>query len=107
MKIELQLAQIEQDIKEQFEPEYSMSDYRVYSFKQIWPSLDLGFAKDQFEAYTAANTYVFIAIDEHIAYVYFDTHFAYKANPKNKNFKRDLENEEMAYVIDAEKYIKG
>lgn len=107
MDIELQLAQIEQDITERFEPNYSMSNYDVYSFTQIWPSVELGFAaKDYIDADTAATTYIFIAKDEHIAYVYFDTQFAYVANPKNKNFKKDLNKNEMAFVVDAEKYNK-
>ena len=83
-----------------------MSDFRVYSFIQIWPSVDLGFAANTYDANTAATTNVFVAIDEHIAYVYFDTKFAYTANPKNKNFKKDLDRQEMAFVIDAEKYSK-
>jgi len=107
MDIELQLAQIEQDITERFEPNYSMSNFNLYYFTQIWPSVELGFAaKDFSDADTAATTYVFIAIDEHIAYVYFDRQFAYVANPKNKNFKKDLNKEEMAFVVDAEKHYK-
>lgn len=99
-----QVAQIEQDLTERFEPNYSMSDFDLYSFPQIWPSIDTGFAMIQDEASVAAMTYVFIAKDKHIAYVYFDDKFAYKANPKNRHFKKDLEHEEMAYVIDAERY---
>ena len=107
METELQLAQIEQDIIERFEPSYSMSDFNVYSFKQIWPSIDLGFATgNEYDASTAAMTYVFIAQDEHIAYIYFENKFAYVANPKNKNFKKDLEKQQMAPVLESEKYNK-
>ena len=100
----LQVAQIEQDLTKRFEPNYSMCDFDLYSFPQIWPSIDTGFAKVQEEASVAAMTYIFIAKDKHIAYVYFDDKFAYKANPKNRHFKKDLEREEMAYVIDAKRY---
>ena len=106
MNMELQLAQIEQDITERFEPNYSMSNFNVYSFTQIWPSIDLGFAKDVYDADTAATTFIFVSKDETIAYIYFDTKFAYKANPNNKNFKKDLEKQEMAFVDEAEKYNK-
>lgn len=106
MDTELRLAQIEQDIIERFEPNYSMCDYDLHTFTQIWPTIDLGFANDEYEASTAAVTDVFIAKDEHIAYVYFDSIFAYTANPKNKNFKKDLAKQEMAAVIDSWKYNK-
>lgn len=105
MDVELQLAQVEQDIIARFEPDYSMSNFDVYSFVQIWPSIELGFAK-VYDADSAATTIVFVAKDESVAYIYFGTQFAYKANPKNKFFKKDLEKQEMAYVIDAEKYNK-
>ena len=106
MNTELLLAQVEQDIIERFEPNYSMSNFEVYSFTQIWPSIDLGFAKDVYNADTAATTTVFVAQDESIAYVYFDTEFAYTANPKNKNFKKDLDKQELTFVAEAEKYNK-
>lgn len=105
MDIELQLAQIEQDITERFEPNYSMSNFDVYSFTQIWPSIDTGFAANVYDADTVAITNVFIAKDESIAYVYFNDKFAYKANPKNKNFKKDLNKQELSSVIDANKYL--
>jgi hypothetical protein len=101
-----QVAQIEQDIIERFEPNYSMSDYDLYAFPQIWPSIDGGFGFVEQDATAAMMTYVFIAHDNHIAYVYFDNKFAYTANPKNRNFKKDLEKEEMAFVIDSAKYQK-
>lgn len=106
MYTESELAQIEQDIIERFEPTYSMSDFDVYSFTQIWPNIDIGLGSKEYEADTAATTYVFAAKDNHIAYIYFDTKFAYCANPLNKNFKKDLENESMAYAIDSERYLK-
>ena len=101
------VAQIEHQITEQFEPNYSMSDYELYSFPQIWPSIDTGFAAigDDCSS-TASVTYVFIAKDKHIAYVFFDDKFAYTANPKNRNFKKDLQKEEMDYVLNAAKYQK-
>lgn len=106
MSTELQLAQVEKTLVEQFEPTYSMSDYDLYSFSQIWPNPDIGLGNDNYEADTLANTYVFVAKDMHIAYVFFDTHFAYTANPANKNFKKDLENEQMTYALKAERYTK-
>lgn len=105
METELQLAQIEQDIIERFEPSYSMSDFIVYQFIQIWPSIDAGFV-EQDGTSIAEMTYVFVAQDEHVAYVYFGLHFAYKANPKNKIFKRDLEKCILAPISDSEKYNK-
>ena len=104
MDSELQLAQIEQDIIEQFEPDYSMSEYDLYSFTQIWPTTDLGFAGFGDDAQTAATTYVFVAKDKSKAYVYFDTNFAYIANPKNRNFKQDLKECQLVSVLGADRY---
>ena len=101
---ELELAQIEQDIIGRFEPNYSMGNYDLYSFTQIWPTTDLGFVGLGDEAQTAATTYVFVAKDNSKAYVYFSTTFAYIANPKNRNFKQDLKDCQMVSVIGAERY---
>ena len=99
-----QLAQAEQDIIARFEPNYFMSDYDVYSFVQIWPTTDLGFIGFGDDAQTAATTYVFVAKDNSKAYVYFDTNFAYIANPKNRNFKQDLKECQLVSVLDADRY---
>lgn len=104
MDTELQLAQIEQDLIERFEPDYSMSNFDVYSFVQIWPTTDLGFAGLGDEAQTAAYTTVFVAKDNSKAYVYFGTSFAYIANPKNRNFKQDLKECQLVSVLGMKRY---
>lgn len=104
MGIEERIARIERDITERFEPNYSMSNYDLYTFAQVWPTTDLGFAGFGSEAQTAALTFVFVAKDKSKAYVYFDCKFAYIANPKNRNFKQDLKDYNMVSVMGANRY---
>lgn len=101
------LARIEKDICKKVGREYDMNDFEMYSFTQIWPTIDTGFSQKGNEASTLAYTFVFIPLEKSgldKALVYFDDKFAYAANPTNKNFKHDLEKKSMVGVWDSIKY---
>lgn len=86
-----------------------MNDFEMYSFTQIWPTIDTGFSKKGDDASTLAYTFVFIPLEKSgldKALVYFDEQFAYVANPNNKNFKHDVEKKCMVEVWESAKYNK-
>lgn len=105
--IQQTLSWIEKDIKSKIGKEYSLEDFEMYSFTQLWPTPDLGFVGLDEDAPTLAYTYVFIPTESNelnIGYVYFENKFAYTVNPKNKNVKHDLEKHAMGSVLEAKRY---
>lgn len=81
--------------KENFFRRPHSGEVEVYHFPQTWGSTALGFGGVGGQAMTSAYTTVVI-LDNHYAAVYFAGRLAYKIDPVNEEFMRDLSAHNLA-----------
>ena len=74
-------------------------------FEQIWPDTAIGFPELKKEIETTAFTIVIVSQSTNKCLVYFDSRFAY-AVPYNEKVKQDIDNKNMASVVNSSKYLE-
>lgn len=103
-----EILAIENDLPFRFdytkEKHISVDDFEMHYFSQIWPDTSLGFGGIGGQAFTSANTYVFIPTNvDQPCFVYFAGRFAYSV-PYSHAFMEDVQHGNMAPVYKAGKY---
>ena len=83
-----------------------MGEVEVYQFPQQWSSTALGFGGIGGQAFTTAPTTIVMDARNN-ACVYFGDQFAYMVPSAGREFVDDIQNQSMAAVREAGKYMKG
>lgn len=79
-------------------------DIEVYAFPQVWSSTALGFGGIGGQAISSANTVVLVADHLDLAYVFFNSGFAYKVKSITREFMEDVYGHRMKSVREVGYY---
>ena len=79
--------------------------YNLFVFEQVWPNTTIGFPEFGKEIETTAFTIVIVSQSTNKCLVYFNGRFAY-AIPYNEKVKQDIDNKNMASVVNSSKYLE-
>ena len=103
-----QLLAISNDLRSR-RPNAGMDGFEdgyLCDFDQLWGSTALGFPGCGGSAMTCERTYVFIPHNSDRAFVYFGDQFAYECGI-NDEFWYDVDNKQMAKVMEKNRYEKA
>lgn len=103
IKSAIHLLHISEYMRVMFYNEVNYDEGELYDFDQTWGSTALGFGGVGGSAMTTERTYVFIPYHVDMAYVFFGSRFAYRCRI-NDEFRKDLNNHNMASVMESGKY---